>query len=357
MKKRGQAAMEFLMTYGWAIMVVLVAIGSLSYFGVLSPDKFVPRRCALEPGIACMDFSVNENSVTLVLKTARGEDITINNIKAGNCTGTSSGFMRNGEQATFVIGGCSNTVSKKFIGSLNVTYTGETGLTHKNRGNIVGKVESGTSAGSEPPETCSDGTQYGQCSTTKPEYCEDGTLIDNCQVCGCSGGMVCQEAGNCEEEGSGQGSDGPLDEIASQLTANINESLPEDWNGAKGDKDNLVLKLFSEVAYDIYLESFTLSWNDPTNKFKHFQHLTQENGWSKIKIYGDVDEFSPVNGVFNDKGNREANLKIPANVYTIIDDLHFNNDIELPTSFVLILNFVDIDELSLGSSTLSFTIS
>ena len=32
---KSQAAMEFLMTYSWAILVVLVAIGALAYFGVL----------------------------------------------------------------------------------------------------------------------------------------------------------------------------------------------------------------------------------------------------------------------------------------------------------------------------------
>jgi len=36
--KKGQAAMEFLMTYGWTVLVVLAAIGVLAYFGVLSPD-------------------------------------------------------------------------------------------------------------------------------------------------------------------------------------------------------------------------------------------------------------------------------------------------------------------------------
>jgi len=42
--KKSQAAMEFLMTYGWAILVVLVAIAALAYFGVLSPEKFLPDR-------------------------------------------------------------------------------------------------------------------------------------------------------------------------------------------------------------------------------------------------------------------------------------------------------------------------
>lgn len=38
--KKGLQAMEFLINYGWAILVVLVMIGTLAYFGVLNPNKF-----------------------------------------------------------------------------------------------------------------------------------------------------------------------------------------------------------------------------------------------------------------------------------------------------------------------------
>ena len=33
--KRAQAAMEFLMTYGWALLVILLVIAALSLFGLL----------------------------------------------------------------------------------------------------------------------------------------------------------------------------------------------------------------------------------------------------------------------------------------------------------------------------------
>ncbi len=46
--KKGQAAMEFLMTYGWAILVVIIAIGSLWYFGALNPSTFLPNQCGCE---------------------------------------------------------------------------------------------------------------------------------------------------------------------------------------------------------------------------------------------------------------------------------------------------------------------
>ena len=35
--KKSQSAMEYLMTYGWAILVVLIALGALFYLGVFSP--------------------------------------------------------------------------------------------------------------------------------------------------------------------------------------------------------------------------------------------------------------------------------------------------------------------------------
>ncbi len=36
------------MTYGWAILVVLITIGALAYFGVLNPERFIPDMCSCE---------------------------------------------------------------------------------------------------------------------------------------------------------------------------------------------------------------------------------------------------------------------------------------------------------------------
>lgn len=41
MNNKSQAAMEFLMTYGWAILAAIIAIGVLAYFDVFSSDKYV----------------------------------------------------------------------------------------------------------------------------------------------------------------------------------------------------------------------------------------------------------------------------------------------------------------------------
>ncbi|MBR9699766.1 hypothetical protein GOV09_04890 [Candidatus Woesearchaeota archaeon] len=76
--KKAQAAMEFLMTYGWAILVVLVAIGALAYFGVLSPDKFLPERCTGTAGLDCVDKAVIEdNRLQISLRNNLGYTIRI----------------------------------------------------------------------------------------------------------------------------------------------------------------------------------------------------------------------------------------------------------------------------------------
>lgn len=57
--KKGQAAMEPLMIYGWAILVVLIAIGTLAYFGVFGPENFIPEKCVISKGsgLFCEEFT------------------------------------------------------------------------------------------------------------------------------------------------------------------------------------------------------------------------------------------------------------------------------------------------------------
>ncbi len=45
--------------------------------------------------------------------------------------------------------------------------------------------------------TCSDGTKYGECSTTKPRYCYGGSLLNKCSFCGCPSNNSCSANGNC----------------------------------------------------------------------------------------------------------------------------------------------------------------
>ena len=76
MHNKAQAAMEFLMTYGWAILIAIAAIGALAYFGVLSPTEMLPERCKLPSGIACLDFKYDGAAIGMVIMNSAGFDMT-----------------------------------------------------------------------------------------------------------------------------------------------------------------------------------------------------------------------------------------------------------------------------------------
>lgn len=78
--RKGQAAMEFLMTYGWAILVVLAAIGALAYFGVLSPSRFLPSACQMPSGIGCIDYKVTASQFQFTLRNNLGADLNVFNM-------------------------------------------------------------------------------------------------------------------------------------------------------------------------------------------------------------------------------------------------------------------------------------
>src|SRR3989344_4974456 len=56
--KKAQAALEFLTTYGWAFLVILIMIGTLAYFGILNPSKVLPSRCNFGTEFQCIDYQI-----------------------------------------------------------------------------------------------------------------------------------------------------------------------------------------------------------------------------------------------------------------------------------------------------------
>ena len=79
MKRKSQAALEFLTTYGWAFLVILIMIGALAYFGILRPSRLLPDRCNFGPEVDCQDFQLSATGDTIKekLKNNVGEAISI----------------------------------------------------------------------------------------------------------------------------------------------------------------------------------------------------------------------------------------------------------------------------------------
>jgi len=66
-----QAAMEFLMTYGWAILFVLLAIGPLAYFGVLGNFFTKNTEINLTPYFVCDNLDKNTSVFPAVISQMR----------------------------------------------------------------------------------------------------------------------------------------------------------------------------------------------------------------------------------------------------------------------------------------------
>ena len=75
--KKGQAALEFLTTYGWAFLVVLVMIGALSSFGVFG--NVGVDKCVSEQGFTCESSLITDTTQKFKFKNTLGEDVSISN--------------------------------------------------------------------------------------------------------------------------------------------------------------------------------------------------------------------------------------------------------------------------------------
>jgi len=150
MKLRGQSAMEFLMTYGWAILVMVIVIGVLFYVGVFNPGTAAPSACTLGAGFSCYSYIVYPGNGTLTLEVgqATGNAVTITGVAcdarttAGNWTSMSR-TVQTGKH--YVIGGipCYKSTGIRpgagefYSGTIFLNYTdAETQITHTIKGDL-----------------------------------------------------------------------------------------------------------------------------------------------------------------------------------------------------------------------------
>ena len=71
-KLRAQSAMEYLMTYGWAILIIAVVLGALFSLGVFSSASLIGTSCVALPGYYCANPVLASNTLTLTIGQATG---------------------------------------------------------------------------------------------------------------------------------------------------------------------------------------------------------------------------------------------------------------------------------------------
>ena len=135
---KAQAALEFLTTYGWAFLVILIMIGTLAYFGILSPSKVLPNRCNIGSEFQCLDYQISATTsgFKLRLKNTAGELIDVSSIALSSegatayaCTVPPSmpTAWKSGETRDLSWGGCNSAAAGFAVGEkgkvlVTITY-------------------------------------------------------------------------------------------------------------------------------------------------------------------------------------------------------------------------------------------
>ena len=164
LNKKSQAAMEFLITYGWAIMIVLIGIGALFFLGVFNPST--PSTCNIASPFICQDVriydagvfnaiyfriaSTNIDIATISAITLNGVSCPNANIKVGSKSDytdsvVSQDITQSKNKPTFVhclpyfprVAASGSKVSGDFV----VTWTKQFGVSHTSKGSYSGTVE------------------------------------------------------------------------------------------------------------------------------------------------------------------------------------------------------------------------
>jgi len=82
MKKKAQTSLEFLMTYGWAILIVIVIVVVAWQWGFFNPSGAVKKGSSGFWGVSPLDFSYMENgNLELSLKNGVGGGINITEVE------------------------------------------------------------------------------------------------------------------------------------------------------------------------------------------------------------------------------------------------------------------------------------
>jgi len=131
--KSAQAAMEFLMTYGWALLVVLIVMASLAFFGLLNPGRFLPERCEMGVGLPCLTFTAEtdgdkefeiDDRVIIVISNGVGGPISDFHIYIEKCFEQSLPIsLSAGESGKIITTNCSMNKEGRFSSRISIDYS------------------------------------------------------------------------------------------------------------------------------------------------------------------------------------------------------------------------------------------
>ena len=83
-KKKSQASLEYLTTYAWAFILLIVSLAAVQYFGILDFKKYLPQQCIFSSQFKCVDYSLSGGDIKLKLLNNVGAKLMVAEIIAEN---------------------------------------------------------------------------------------------------------------------------------------------------------------------------------------------------------------------------------------------------------------------------------
>jgi hypothetical protein len=149
--RKGQAALDFMMTYGWAIVLVVIIAIALFAMGIFDPSNFMGSKAAGFAGVTVTGWSM-DNTGTLTMKVVNnvGNPIRLNSI---NVTIAGVSQLVSVTNATLAVGETSPMLSSAaaafgtpatgtgYSAKVNIKYTDvNAGFPYTSSGTLTGKV-------------------------------------------------------------------------------------------------------------------------------------------------------------------------------------------------------------------------
>ncbi|MGC8776999.1 MAG: hypothetical protein ACP5P2_03635, partial [Candidatus Micrarchaeia archaeon] len=105
---KAQSAMEYLMTYGWAILIIAVVLGALFQLGVFNKNSYAPIGCIPQSGFLCSNPVLSTSGVlTVTVGQAIAQQLSNVNVyfvpsggTLSNAASASIGTLNVGQKAT-----------------------------------------------------------------------------------------------------------------------------------------------------------------------------------------------------------------------------------------------------------------
>ncbi len=154
---KAQSAMEYLMTYGWAILILGIALSVLYSLGLFSPNTFVTSQCIFPADFSCISGILVANGLFYInLEQSTVSNINLTAIGCNNI-GNTANMITYSPQKFLLIGSnislsiqCYNNFTKYnakpgyiFQGYLVLNYTSlQTGFPHTVIGRLIQKIVS-----------------------------------------------------------------------------------------------------------------------------------------------------------------------------------------------------------------------